>query len=127
MSHGTLKKKLLIVDDDASVTRVIARVADILGHDVRAENNPATAFDAFLLFLPDVLTIDLVMPELDGIDILHKILAMGTTARIVVMSGHGQTYLRLGKEVGSFHDFPSITTLAKPFRRADLVALLGPA
>lgn len=119
-----MNRKLLVVDDQDSITKIVSKIGAQLGYDVRAVNDPTKAFDEFEAFTPDVLVIDLVMPEVDGIDILHKILAMGTKARIIVMSGFGKSYLRLGQEVGTFHDHPGITTLAKPFRRAELIALL---
>lgn len=121
-----MNRKLLVVDDQDSVTKIVTKVGVQLGYDVRAVTDPTKAFDEFEAFIPDVLIIDLVMPEVDGIDILHKILAIGTSAKIVIMSGFGKSYLRLGQEVGVFHDHPGITTLAKPFRRAELIALLAP-
>jgi DNA-binding response OmpR family regulator len=120
-----MERRLLVVDDQDSITKVVAKIASQLGYRVRSITDPNAAFDEFEAFKPDVLIIDLVMPELDGIDILHRILALGTTARIIVMSGFGKSYLRLGKEVAAFHDHADITTLAKPFRKADLVGLLG--
>lgn len=124
MPGTAMNKKLLVIDDQDSITKIITRIAGALGYETRAVNDPAAAFDAFDTFQPDVLIIDLVMPEVDGIDILHKILALGTAARIIIMSGHGQAYLRLAREVAVFHEHPGITTLAKPFRRADLIAAL---
>jgi DNA-binding response OmpR family regulator len=119
-----MTRKLLVVDDQDSITRIVSKIGSQLGYDVRTLNDPTRAFDEFETFKPDVLVIDLVMPEVDGIDILHKILAMGTSAQIIVMSGFGKGYLRLGQEVAAFHEHPEITTLAKPFRRAELVTLL---
>ncbi|HET6606889.1 MAG TPA: response regulator [Rhodopila sp.] len=120
-----MNRRLLVVDDQNSITKIVSKIGSQLGYEARALNDPSRAFEEFEEFRPDVLVIDLVMPEIDGIDILHKILAMGTDARIVVMSGFGKGYLRLGQDVGAFHDHPGITTLAKPFRRAELVALLA--
>lgn len=117
-------KKLLVVDDQNSITKIVSKIAVSLGYEVRKVNDPSMAFQVFEDFKPDVLIIDLVMPEVDGIDILHAILAAGTSARIIIMSGFGKSYLRLGEAVAEFHQHASITTLAKPFRRADLAALL---
>jgi len=119
-----MTRKLLVVDDQDSITKIVSKIAGSLGYEVRKVNDPAAAFQAFEDFKPDVLIIDLVMPEVDGIDILHAILAVGTTARIIIMSGFGKSYLRLGEAVAAFHEHASITTLAKPFRKADLAALL---
>jgi CheY-like chemotaxis protein len=120
-----MTRRLLVVDDQDSITKIVSRIGGLLGYQVQAVNDPSQALEAFEEFEPDVLVIDLVMPEIDGIDILHRILAMGTDARIIIMSGFGKSYLRLGRDVGAFHDHPGIFTLAKPFRRAELVALLA--
>lgn len=121
-----MQKKLLVVDDEKGITRIVEKTASELGFFVRTVNDPATAFDTFETFAPDVLLLDLMMPDVDGIDILNQILATGTGARIVVMSGYGTTYLQLGKAVGAVHEHADIKTLAKPFRRDDLIALLTP-
>jgi YesN/AraC family two-component response regulator len=67
-----------------------------------------------------------MMPNVDGIDVLNQVLAAGTGARLIVMSGYGKSYLQLGKAVAVFHEHPDITTLAKPFRRGELIDLLAP-
>jgi CheY-like chemotaxis protein len=121
-----MPKKILVVDDENSITKIVDKIASSLGFIVRTLNDPAVAFQTFEEFKPDVLILDLMMPDIDGIDILNLVLAAGTGAKIVVMSGYGKSYLQLGKAVGEFHDHPDITTLAKPFRRADLIALLTP-
>jgi CheY-like chemotaxis protein len=121
-----MAKKLLVVDDEQSITRIVEKVASELGFDVRTLNDAAAAYETFEEFRPDILLLDLMMPEVDGIDVLNQILASGTAAKVVVMSGYGQSYLQLGKAVAVFHEHPDITTLAKPFRRADLIDLLAP-
>ncbi len=119
-----MAKRLLVVDDQDSMTKVVSKIATGLKYEVRTVNDPARAFQVFEEFAPDVLIIDLVMPEVDGIDVLHQILAAGTSARVIVMSGFGKSYLRLGESVAAFHEHKSVTTLAKPFRKSDLAALL---
>ena len=119
-----MTRKLLVVDDQDSITRIVSKIATSLGYDVRTLTEPALAFGVFQEFEPDVLVIDLVMPEVDGIDVLHKILAVGTAAEIIVMSGFGKSYLRVGADVAAFHDHTNVTKLAKPFRKAELASLL---
>jgi DNA-binding NtrC family response regulator len=121
-----MPKKLLIVDDEKSITKIIDKVASELGFEVRTLNDATTAFEVFEVFQPDILMLDLMMPDVDGIDVLNQVLAAGTGARLIVMSGYGKSYLQLGKAVAVFHEHPDITTFAKPFRRADLIELLAP-
>jgi CheY-like chemotaxis protein len=120
-----MPKKLLVIDDEKSITKIIDKIASELGYEVRTLNDAATAFDLFQKFQPDILMLDLMMPDVDGIDVLNQVLAVGTDARLIVMSGYGKTYLQLGEAVAVFHEHPNITTLAKPFRRSDLIALLA--
>jgi DNA-binding NtrC family response regulator len=121
-----MPKKLLVIDDERSITKIVERVAIELGFEVRSLNDAATAYEVFEAFQPDVLMLDLMMPDVDGIDVLNQVLAAGTGAKLVVMSGYGKSYLQLGKAVAVFHEHPDITTLAKPFRRSDLIELLSP-
>jgi CheY-like chemotaxis protein len=121
-----VQKKLLVVDDEVGITNLVARIASGLDYAVQAVNDPAEALPAFAVFEPDVLVLDLIMPKIDGIDVLNQVLALGTPATIIVMSGYGQSYLRLGEAVGKFHEHHNVRMLAKPFRRAELIALLAP-
>ncbi len=120
-----MTKKLLVVDDDKSITHIIGRIASGLGYDVVAINDPSEAMDAMVIHQPDVLMIDMVMPGLDGIDLLREVAALGSTVKVIAMSGFGAGYLRLAKAVAAFDSWSGITELAKPFRRADIVAVLG--
>jgi two-component system response regulator MtrA len=119
-----MTRKLLVVDDDKSITRIIGRIAGGLGYDVKSINDPSEALDAFVTYQPDVLMIDMVMPGLDGVDILREVAAQRSAVKVVAMSGFGAGYLRLAKAVAAFDAQPGITELAKPFRRADIVAVL---
>jgi len=119
-----MQKKLLVVDDEVGITNMITRIAAGLDYEVRAVNDPAEAVPAYAAFEADVVLLDLIMPGIDGIDVLNQLLTLRAPDSIIVMSGYGQSYLRLGEAVGKFHDHHKITLLAKPFRRAELVALL---
>ena len=121
-----MQKKLLVVDDEVGITNLVTRIASSLNYVVRAVNDPVEAVPAFAAFEPDVLVLDLIMPSIDGIDVLNQILALGARGSIIVMSGYGQSYLRLGEAVGKFHEHHNVVMLAKPFRRAELIALLSP-
>jgi DNA-binding NtrC family response regulator len=122
-----MTQKLLVVDDEKSITRIIGRIAASLGYEVFEVNDPGDALDTFMRVQPDVLMLDMIMPDVDGVDILRQVAAMGMQARIIVTSGFGSGYLRLAKAVAAFEDQPAITELAKPFRRSDVIAALGDA
>jgi len=120
-----MPKKLLIIDDQAGITKVVGLIARQLGLEFKALNSSMTATEEFIEYRPDILMLDMIMPEKDGIDVLNEILLTGIPARIVLTSGYSDAYLRLGEGVAKFHESGHVSVLKKPFRRADLVELLN--
>ncbi len=119
--------KLLVIDDDRSTALIVARIAETTGFLVKTITNPFEALEAFLEFEPDVVFLDMIMPEKDGIDVLQEILLAGAPGRIVLSSGFGRGYLSQAKELAEFYDKNNVVVLDKPFRREDLLnALRGP-
>jgi two-component system, OmpR family, response regulator MtrA len=118
-------KRLLMIDDDAGIARVVGLVARALGMEFQATNTPLTAAEAFADYRPDIVIIDMIMAEKDGLDVLTEILATGIPTWIVLTSGYGDTYLRLGIGVAKFHGADRVSILKKPFRRAELIDLLN--
>ena len=119
-----MTKKLLVIDDQNGITKVVEMIARQLGINARALNSSAEATETFLAFQPDVLMLDMIMPEKDGIDVLNEILLTGIPVKVVLTSGFGESYLRLAEGVAKFHDNPNVSILRKPFRRDELTKLL---
>lgn len=116
--------RLLVVDDDVRLTRIVALTASRLDIQTRQVNDPARALDTFVEFKPDVVMLDVFMPEVDGIDVLHEILLTGVPTRVVLMSGSDEELLAVAAEAARFHGADNAVVLTKPFRRADLVEVL---
>jgi DNA-binding NtrC family response regulator len=117
-------KKLLIIDDDVNLTKIYTRIGAQAGFEVQVTNDPLLATETFLAFKPEVVMLDMIMPEKDGIDVLNEILLSGEPTRIIVSSGYGNAMLRLAKDVGEFHGCDRVFVLKKPFRNTDLRQLL---
>jgi two-component system response regulator MtrA len=120
-----MTKKLLIIDDQTGITRVVSLIAKQLAMECRTLNDPMRATEEFVDFQPDILILDMIMPEKDGIDVLNEILLTGIPAHIVLTSGYSDAYLRLAEGVAKFHDSRPVSILRKPFRRKELLTLLG--
>ncbi|MCD4780390.1 MAG: response regulator [Candidatus Omnitrophica bacterium] len=84
--------KRIIVTDDAPIIRLMLR--DILtynGYEVIKEcNNGQEAVEAFTELKPDLMTLDIVMPEKDGIQALEEILTDDDSAKIVMVTAVDQ-------------------------------------
>jgi DNA-binding NtrC family response regulator len=119
-----MAKKLLVIDDQTGITKVVELIARQLGLNARSLNDSSEATDAFIAFMPDVVMLDMIMPEKDGIDVLNEILLTGIPVKVVLTSGFSDSYLRLAEGVANFHANKNVSILRKPFRRDELVSLL---
>jgi len=61
--------RILIVDDDRDVARLVGTVLEEAGHEVRTITDARQAMDAFNDFHPDLVTLDVLMPSVDGISL----------------------------------------------------------
>ena len=119
-----MPQKLLIIDDQAGITKVVGLIANQLGMESRALTSSLNATEAFIEYRPDIVILDMIMPEKDGIDVLNEILLTGIPCKIILTSGYSDAYLRLAKGIARFHDSDRVHILRKPFRREELADLL---
>ncbi|HEX6083492.1 MAG TPA: sigma-54 dependent transcriptional regulator [Thermoanaerobaculia bacterium] len=113
-----LMNRVLIVDDDP---QIVAGLAALLEDDwnVRTASTGREALAAFADFSPDVVLLDVNLPDANGVELLHQLKMYSETTPVIMMSGAG-TYdaviesMRLGAE----------TFLQKPFDFGTLTAVL---
>lgn len=68
------KKKILVVDDEVSFTRLLKLNLERTGNfEVRTENKGRQAVEAARSFQPDLIILDLVMPDLDGAEVANRL------------------------------------------------------
>lgn len=113
------KRRVLILDDEASVSRTVSLMAERLG--LRAQTcSTLTEFEAALqTFAPDVLLIDLMMPGIDGIEAICRISPL-CDAAIYVMSGADKRTYEASREVLRSSHVPIAGFLQKPFSVTEL-------
>ncbi len=115
-----MAKTLLVTDDAAIIRAKIKEVAMSVGWTIVGEaKNGKEAVEKFAQLRPMVMTVDLVMPEYDGIYALREVLALDPNAKVVVISAIGQKHiLKDAFQIGAA-DF-----VVKPFDKAILVKTL---
>jgi CheY-like chemotaxis protein len=123
-SERAMAKKLLVIDDQVGITKVVELIARKLGLNTRILNSSSQATEVFIAFKPDIVLIDMIMPEKDGIDVLNEILLTGIPVKVILTSGFSDSLLRLAEGVAKFHDNENVSILRKPFRRDELITLL---
>jgi two-component system, OmpR family, response regulator VicR len=78
-------KKVLVVDDDPSLAELISEFFRLSGYDVRAVTDSLAAFDEILRWQPNLVTLDIEMPGVDGIELLRQLQSRPETRRIPVV------------------------------------------
>src|SRR5690625_7467304 len=86
---GPEHQRLLTIDDDPTICRTVDLVAATAGFEARSTSDSAEFFRLVQEWQPTHLVLDLVMPGLDGLDVLYRLADMGTTAEVIVTSGQG--------------------------------------
>ena len=76
---------ILIVDDNADLNRVLARLLKRLGHSVDAQESGEGALGYLQSTLPDLVILDLMMPRIDGNEVLRRIREDPRTAKVPVV------------------------------------------
>ncbi|MCS7238577.1 MAG: response regulator [Thermoguttaceae bacterium] len=94
MANRTPPKTVLIADDSLLMRRMIGEILSSSGWQIVGEAaNGQEAIDAYFRLRPAVVTMDIVMPEMDGLFALQRILERDPKARVVVVSALSQTKL----------------------------------
>ncbi|MDO8298827.1 EAL domain-containing protein [Lacisediminimonas sp.] len=121
MSQG----RLLILDDDAAVAQTIASIAEDLGFDFQICSEPDAFFGWVEKEWPTHIALDLVMPAMDGVEVLRLLAERSWRATIIVTSGIGTKVLETVQRSAAERGLPIAGILPKPFGPDALRALLG--
>lgn len=104
--------KILVVDDAAFMRMMIKDILVKNGYDVVGEaTNGAEALAMFKEHQPDLVTMDITMPEMDGITALKEIKKLSPQARVIMCSAMGQQAMVLEAIQAGARDF-----VVKPFQ-----------
>ena len=116
-------QRVLIVDDNADVADSLAKLLESMAHDVRVAYRGRDAVSAYCEFAPNVVFMDINMPDTDGLDAIAKIREApgGSDTLICTLSGHGEAHPERAFEAGADGH------LVKPIGRAELSAVLARA
>jgi CheY-like chemotaxis protein len=114
--------RVLVIDDIAGVRRSIAGVLSRSGHEVEVAENGERGVEMARRSRPDLVLVDMLMPEKDGVETLEQIRAEGLAGASIAMSGGGslvasEDALAIGRQHAD-------AAMTKPFENDDLLALV---
>jgi OmpR family response regulator RpaB len=108
--------KVLVADDEENIRRILETRLVMLGHEVALAENGAQALEQFRGFDPDVVVLDVMMPELDGFAVTERIRAQSEVP-IILLTALGDVADRItGLQLGA-DDY-----MVKPFSPKELEA-----
>jgi len=109
-------RRILVVDDEPQITRVLRTSLSSQGYDIRVANDGETALEIMKDWTPDLVITDLAMPNMDGLELCRK-LRPSTHVPIIVLSVRGEERTKVqALDVGA-DDY-----VTKPFGIEELLA-----
>jgi two-component system chemotaxis response regulator CheY len=83
--------KIVVVDDSLIIRRNIAKMLERMSHEIVAEaKNGKEAISCYGKHTPDLITMDITMPDMDGIEAVRGIIKKNAEAKIIMVTSHGQ-------------------------------------
>lgn len=114
-------KRVLIVDDAAFMRMILKDIVVKNGFEVAGEaSNGVEAVERYRDLQPDVTTMDITMPEMNGIDAIKKIREHYPAAKIIVCSAMGQQAMVIDAIQAGAKDF-----IVKPFQHSRVVEAIN--
>ena len=108
--------RILVIDDEPQITRVLRAALSAQGMDVRTANDPEEGLRIFQEWPPDLVVTDLMMPGITGVDICHAIRSTSSTP-ILVLSVRNQERSKVEALDAGADDY-----VTKPFSIQELLA-----
>ena len=124
MTANDETKRLLVVDDQVEITDLIREIAETDGYEVHAINDSSTFFSRFDEIDPDMLCIDIHMPDVDGIEILRWLSNRNCRAQVIILSGGDPLFTKVAERIGEAASL-TVQTLIKPFRLDEFRSVLN--
>lgn len=111
-----IKQKIMIVDDDANIAELISLYVEKEGYETKIASDGEEAIRMFSDFAPNLVLLDIMLPEIDGYDVCKAIRKVSSIP-IIMLTAKGETFDKvLGLELGA-DDY-----IVKPFEPKELVA-----
>lgn len=115
MNKGNVK--IMTVDDDEFMRRLVSRLLNKLGYVMIKEvagGTEALGLLKKLKIAPDVIILDLKMPEMDGIELVRHLVDLKFPGHLILLSGEDERLLRTAQSLVHAHNIPVLGCLTKP-------------
>ncbi len=113
--------KILMVDDSKTSRKILRGILESEGHEIIGEAvNGKEGFEKYKELRPDITTMDITMPVMDGLEALKKIIEFDNYAKVIMVTAAGQKT----KMVDAIK-YGAAEFLAKPFEASQIIGILN--
>ncbi len=114
--------RILIVDDTADMRELLKNIVELAGHQVVEAESGRAGLESFATQPADLVMTDIIMPDMDGNELIAKLRAVAPKVKIVAVSGGGRVrnlgVLQVAQKFGADR------VLSKPFRKEDVLRVV---
>ncbi len=112
-----MSKRILIVEDEPNIVESLSFLLTREGFSVASEKDGAEALAKVRAYLPDLVILDVMLPNRSGFDILRELKTHGPLPRVMMLTAKGQAKDRSTAEELGVDRF-----MTKPFANAEIIA-----
>jgi two-component system alkaline phosphatase synthesis response regulator PhoP len=112
-----MKKKILVVDDEPSISMLIEFNLKLVGFEVQCVYDGEAVFDAIQTFRPDLIILDLMLPKMDGFQVCRKLRAQNNMVPIVMLTAMQDLSDKIAGLDNGADDY-----MTKPFSPQELIS-----
>jgi Response regulator containing CheY-like receiver, AAA-type ATPase, and DNA-binding domains len=117
------KKKILVVEDEFGLHEIFQEIFRMEGYDVRIAINGLKGYELYQKFKPDLVFTDVIMPEMDGLELVRKIREIDPQIKVIYMSGFfgiKKLQERIRDDVEKY----GYLTFSKPFKLSTMLEIV---
>lgn len=119
--------RLLICDDEPAFGRLVKHVAEDLGYTVCVTSEGQAFIGAYDSFNPTTIVLDMIMPGMDGNELVVWLAEKRCSARLIIITGYTPDYATHAKILAEYKGLKPVITLSKPVELSALRDVLRPA
>ncbi|MBD0380161.1 response regulator transcription factor [Paenibacillus sedimenti] len=112
-----MKKKILVVDDEPSISMLIEFNLKLVGFEVQCVFDGEAVFDAIQSFRPDLIVLDLMLPKMDGFQVCRKLRAQNNLVPIIMLTAMQDLTDKIAGLDNGADDY-----MTKPFSPQELIS-----
>ena len=119
-------RRLLVVDDEPQFAAIVRKAAEEMGYEVSVATNAGAFKASYAAAPPDIVVLDIVMPDIDGIELTQWLVDNGCRSDLLLVTGHDRTYAKAARIIAEQRSAMRVRVLEKPVKLAHLRAAIAP-